>query len=55
MLTHPTIEKLQALHLHAMATAFDQQRIASQYAELRCDDRFGFWSTRNGPPASSGN
>ena len=26
MLTHPTIEKLHALHLTAMATAFDQQR-----------------------------
>jgi DNA replication protein DnaC len=51
MLTHPTIEKLQALHLHAMATAFDQQRSASQYAELAFDDRFGLlvdteWTAR---------
>ena len=30
MLTHPTIEKLQALHLTAMAQAFDQQRGSSQ-------------------------
>jgi DNA replication protein DnaC len=51
MLTHPTIEKLQALHLNAMATAFDQQRSASQYAELAFDDRFGLlvdteWTAR---------
>ena len=51
MLTHPTIEKLQALHLTAMATAFDQQRSASQYAELGFDDRFGLlvdteWTAR---------
>jgi IstB-like ATP binding protein len=51
MLTHPTIEKLHALHLRAMATAFDQQRSASQYAELGFDDRFGLlvdteWTAR---------
>jgi DNA replication protein DnaC len=51
MLTHPTIEKLQALHLTAMAQAFDQQRGSSQYAELRFDDRFGLlvdteWTAR---------
>jgi hypothetical protein len=41
MLTHRTIEKLHALHLTAMATAFDQQRSASSHAELTFDDRFG--------------
>jgi DNA replication protein DnaC len=51
MLTHPTIDKLHALHLTAMATAFDQQRSASQYAELAFDDRFGLlvdteWTAR---------
>src|ERR1700730_829819 len=51
MLTHPTIEKLHALHLTAMATAFDQQRSASQNAELGFDDRFGLlvdteWTAR---------
>ena len=51
MLTHPTIEKLQALHLHAMATAFDQQRSSSQYAELSFEDRLGLlveteWTAR---------
>ena len=51
MLTHPTIDKLHALHLGAMATAFDQQRGASQYAELTFDDRFGLlveteWTAR---------
>src|SRR5712691_8361109 len=51
MLTHPTIEKLHALHLTAMATAFDQQRSASQYADLGFDDRFGLlvdteWTAR---------
>src|SRR5712692_11854359 len=51
MLTHPTIERLNALHLTAMATAFDHQRSASQYAELAFDDRFGLlvdteWTAR---------
>ena len=51
MLTHPTIDKLHDLHLLAMATAFDQQRGASQYAELNFDDRFGLlveteWTAR---------
>jgi hypothetical protein len=51
MLTHPTIDKLHALHLTAMATAFDQQRSTSQYAELGFDDRFGLlvdteWTAR---------
>jgi DNA replication protein DnaC len=51
MLTHPTIEKLQALHLHAMATAFDEQRGSTQYATLSFDDRVGLlvekeWTAR---------
>jgi DNA replication protein DnaC len=51
MLTHPTIEKLQALHLHAMATAFDEQRRSTQYAELNFEDRVGLlveteWTAR---------
>src|SRR5256712_8888277 len=51
MLTHPTIEKLQALHLTAMAQAFDQQRASSQHAELSFEDRFGLlveteWTAR---------
>src|SRR3989442_10576477 len=51
MLTHPTIEKLQALRLMAMATAFDQQRSSSQHAELSFEDRFGLlvdteWTAR---------
>ncbi len=41
MLTHPTIEKLHALRLPAMAQAFDQQRGSSQHAELSFEDRFG--------------
>ena len=51
MLTHPTIETLHALHLTAMAAACDQQRSASQYAELGFEDRFGLlvdteWTAR---------
>ena len=51
MLTHPTIEKLQALHLTAMAQAFEQQRHSSQHAELAFEDRFGLlveteWTAR---------
>src|ERR1700694_3803556 len=51
MLSHPTIEKLHAVHLTPMSTAFDQHRSASQYAELGFDDRFGLlvdteWTAR---------
>ena len=51
MLTHPTIEKLHALHLPAMAQAFDQQRGSSQHAELSFEARFGLlvdheWTAR---------
>lgn len=51
MLTNPTIEKLHALRLMAMAEAFDQQRSSSQYAELSFDDRLGLlvdteWTAR---------
>lgn len=51
MLTHPTIEKLQALHLTAMAQAFDHQRGSSHHAELSFEDRFGLlveteWTAR---------
>jgi DNA replication protein DnaC len=51
MLTHPTIEKLQALHLAAMAHAFEQQRGSSQHATLSFEDRLGLlveaeWTAR---------
>ena len=51
MLTHPTIEHLHAMHLAAMAQAFDQQRGSSQHATLPFDDRFGLlvdaeWTAR---------
>ena len=45
------MDTLHALHLTAMAAAFDQQRGSSQYAELSFDDRFGLlveteWTAR---------
>jgi DNA replication protein DnaC len=51
MLTHPTIEKLQALHRGTMAEAFDQQRGSAPHAELSFEDRFGLlveaeWTAR---------
>jgi DNA replication protein DnaC len=51
MLTHPTIDKLHALHLTAMATAFEAQRGSSQHAELSFEDRLGLlvdteWTAR---------
>ena len=51
MLTQPTIDKLQALHLTAMAQAFDQQRGSAAHAELHFEDRFGLlvdaeWTAR---------
>ena len=41
MLTHPTIDRLQALRLPAMAQAFVQQRGSSDHAALNFEDRFG--------------
>ena len=51
MLIHPTIERLHALHLAAMAQAFDQQRASSQHADLSFEDRVGLlveaeWTAR---------
>src|SRR5438128_3496860 len=51
MLTQPTIDKLHALHLTAMAQAFAQQRGSAPHAELPFDDRFGLlveaeWTAR---------
>jgi DNA replication protein DnaC len=51
MLTHPTIEKLQALRLPAMAVAFEQQRGSSEHAALSFEDRLGLlveteWTAR---------
>jgi DNA replication protein DnaC len=51
MLTQPTIDKLHALHLTAMAQAFEQQRGSAPHAGLPFDDRFGLlveaeWTAR---------
>ncbi len=51
MLTQPTTEKLRALHLRAMADAFDQQQSSSAHAELSFEDRVGLlveaeWTAR---------
>jgi DNA replication protein DnaC len=51
MLTNPTIERLHALHLVAMAQAFDTQRSSAAHADLGFDDRFGLlveaeWTAR---------
>ena len=41
MLNEPTRDKLRALRLHAMATAWGEQHQQSQFAELGFDERFG--------------
>ena len=51
MLIQPTIEKLHALHLMAMAAAFEEQRGSSPHAALSFEDRFGLlveteWTAR---------
>jgi hypothetical protein len=51
MLTQPTIEKLHALHLAAMAQAFEMPRGSAAHAELRSEGRFGLlvdaeWTAR---------
>ncbi len=40
MLTEPTNDKLKALHLYAMATAWNAQRDDTSYGELDFDTRF---------------
>ena len=51
MLTHPMIDKLQALHLPAMVAAVVAQRGSPQYAALSFDERLGLlvdaeWTAR---------
>jgi DNA replication protein DnaC len=51
MLTQPTIDRLHALRLAAMAQAFEQQRGSAAHAELHFEDRFGLlvdaeWTAR---------
>jgi DNA replication protein DnaC len=41
MLTHPTIEKLYAIHLWGMAKAFEDQRGLPDIAALSFEERFG--------------
>lgn len=41
MLTSPTHEKLGAMHLHAMATAWQDQQRLVDHAALTFDERFG--------------
>ena len=51
MLTGPTIEKLHALKLHGLATAFQEQLRQPQYADLAFEERVGLlvdaeWTAR---------
>lgn len=41
MLTQATLEKMQAMKMHAMAEALEAQLTASQYAELSFEERMG--------------
>lgn len=41
MLTEPTVEKLQEMRLHAMATAWLEQHNAADLGEMSFDERFG--------------
>jgi DNA replication protein DnaC len=51
MLTQPTLDKMHAMRLGAMADAFQHQLASSEFAALGFEERFGFlveaeWSTR---------
>jgi DNA replication protein DnaC len=51
MLVHATVEKLTAMHLTAMADAFQRQLASPQFAELSFEDRVGMlvdqeWTAR---------
>ena len=51
MLRSPTVEKLQALHLHGLLTAWEEQERHSQAAELAFAERLGLlvdaeWTAR---------
>lgn len=51
MLTGPTLEKLHALKLHGLATAFQEQLRQPQYADLAFEERVGLlvdaeWTAR---------
>ena len=51
MLTGPTLEKLHALQLHGLATAFQEQLRQPQYADLAFEERVGLlvdaeWTSR---------
>jgi DNA replication protein DnaC len=51
MLKEPTVEKLHAMRLHAMAQAWTQQSADAEHAALSFDERFGMlidaeWMTR---------
>ena len=53
MLTHPTIDRLHALRLSAMAETFLQHRGSTDHAALSFEDRFGLlveaeWTAREG-------
>ena len=39
MLIHATVEKMTAMHLTAMAEAFQRQFASTQFAELSFEDR----------------
>lgn len=41
MLNSPTLEKLSALHLHEMATAWSAQHAQADHTALTFDERFG--------------
>jgi DNA replication protein DnaC len=51
MLTHQTLEKMNAMKLLAMAEAFEQHRSAAEYAKLSFEERIGLlidceWTAR---------
>ena len=51
MLVHATVEKMTAMHLTAMAEAFQRQLTSAQFADLSFEDRIGLlidheWTAR---------
>jgi hypothetical protein len=48
MLTHPTLDTLQALSLHGMYTALNEQMQMPDIAPLSFEERLGLWVDREG-------
>ena len=55
MLTHETIEKMNAMKLFGMVSALEHQLSSNEYHELSFEERVGALVDTSGPTANSAN